>query len=135
MKKIHLIILLISCFIFNTKASSLIENNLEINAVSLNLVYQSGSGLIKAVEIGDFSNQFYSFRIRLHPSVERVRIDWQSGTKTYIEIYTPSNYSNYVDIPYFSTDKFIISVEATNISADMSDISYRYEAWCYTVIR
>jgi hypothetical protein len=43
--------------------------------------------------------------------------------------------SNYVDIPTFLTDDFVISVSATNVSADMSDISTRYETRRYKVIR
>ncbi len=105
------------------------------SSVSLILEYQGGVGLIKSVELGDYTNQFYALRLKVHAAVERVRIDWHTSDDVYTKTYFPTLSSNYVDIPTFLTDDFVISVSATNVSADMSDISTRYETRRYKVIR
>ncbi len=105
------------------------------SSVSLILEYQGGVGLIKSVELGDYTNQFYALRLKVHAAVERVRIDWYTSDDVYTKTYFPTLSSNYVDIPTVLTDDFVISVSATNVSADMSDISTRYETRRYKVIR
>lgn len=137
MKTFYYLIALLSLIIFSS--STVINKKSESVAMSssspsLVLIYQGGVGLIKDIEIGD-SNDFYALRIKIHSAVERVRIDWHASDKVYTKTYFPTPSTNYVDIPSFLSDEFVIGVEATDVSADMSDIGTRYETRRYQVIR
>ena len=62
------------------------------SSVSLILEYQGGVGLIKSVELGDYTNQFYALRLKVHAAVERVRIDWYTSDDVYTKTYFPTLY-------------------------------------------
>lgn len=137
MKAINYLIFFLFFVIFSSNTSIEEKEMVEVSQSSISLIleYQGGTGLIKSVELGDYTNQFYSLRLKVHAAVERVRIDWHTSNGVYTNTYFPAPFSNYVDIPTFLTDDFVISVSATNVSADMSDISTRYETRRYKVAR
>lgn len=129
------IVILISGLCFSIQAAYPKQNAImKTNEISLVLFTQSGAGLIKSVEVGKTSEKPYAFRVYLHSAVNRIRIDWKTSDNSYPMTFTCEGGTNYVDIPYFYTNKFIISAEVTNVSGDMSDITYRYETRGYDVI-
>lgn len=137
MKKIIsiFIAIMVSSLYFNIRAvSPKINETMKTNEISLVLFTQSGSGLIKSIEVGNTSEKPYAFRVYLHSAVNRIRIDWKAPNNSYPMTFTCGAGTNYVDIPYFYTNKFIMSAEVTDVSEDMSDIMYRYETRGYNVI-
>lgn len=100
-------------------------------------MYQGGGGLIQSIEIGNKSGgDNFAMRVYLHAvyDINHIRIDWRlSDGSYYPSTYVrPGSYSNYMDVPTFSTNEFTLSVEYRNFNYEAGSI-YKSEIRRYIV--
>lgn len=129
------ICIFLSCIFINSKSltHSRVKRINKTEGYVLRQYAQSGSGLIRSIDVGDEPGEYYAMRIRVNSALSHIRIDWHSETNMYPMTYVPGA-DHCVDIPTFSTNRFVISAEAAHASSSPDTIYTQYETRGYYVV-